>query len=552
MKYLILKNSFFSAFSLASSWACLSILPFSLAVQAQDLSRSDGFLGSKQDNVGIIGDRNSSFDQVTNVSQLRDIEPTVWAYEALRSLVERYGCIVGYPDRTFRGNRALTRWEFAAGLNACINTVERLLQENVTVLKGDLDKLKRLSEEFKQELASLGVRIDNLDQRVSFLEDHSFSTTTKLNGEIVVGLVGVVAGEKNGGEPVTQNPTLGYRARLQLNTSFNGDDLLYTRLATGNVFGLDATTGTFQSTLSFNQPDDNKLAVEVLRYEFQLAPTVRTWLFASGGAFDDFVNTLNVLDGDGATGAFTAFGTRNPIYYTGEGSGIGFQGEWGNFQWSLGYLAFEGSDPAQGQGLFNGPYGAIAQIGYNPSDNFGIALTYINGYNNLDTNTGSVRSNFQFFADNNFGQALNTANNSYGVELSWKITDGFVLGGWGGLTKSSTLNPIFVSDEEVISRGKLDIWNWAVTLAFPDLFKEGSIAGLIVGMQPWVSSSTLTLPDGQRSIDQDTSLSFEAFYQYALSNNIFITPGILVVTSPNYNYSNGTLVVGTIRTTFKF
>ena len=62
---------------------------------------------------------NNELSQVTDVNQLRDVEPTAWAYEALKSLVERYGCIVGYPDRTFRGNRALSRWEFAAGLNAC-------------------------------------------------------------------------------------------------------------------------------------------------------------------------------------------------------------------------------------------------------------------------------------------------------------------------------------------------------------------------------------------------------------------------------------------------
>ena len=57
---------------------------------------------------------NNELSQVTDVNQLRDVEPTAWAYEALKSLVERYGCIVGYPDRTFRGNRALSRWEFAA------------------------------------------------------------------------------------------------------------------------------------------------------------------------------------------------------------------------------------------------------------------------------------------------------------------------------------------------------------------------------------------------------------------------------------------------------
>jgi len=66
----------------------------------------------------------SLMSQITSVSELRDVAPTDWAYEVLRSLIERYGCIVGYPDRTFRGNQPLSRWEFAAGLNAYLNTLE--------------------------------------------------------------------------------------------------------------------------------------------------------------------------------------------------------------------------------------------------------------------------------------------------------------------------------------------------------------------------------------------------------------------------------------------
>ncbi|MGK7914955.1 MAG: S-layer homology domain-containing protein, partial [Prochloraceae cyanobacterium] len=53
----------------------------------------------------------AEFNQVTNVNQLRDVSPADWAYEALRSLVDRYGCIVGYPDQTYRGGKALSRYE---------------------------------------------------------------------------------------------------------------------------------------------------------------------------------------------------------------------------------------------------------------------------------------------------------------------------------------------------------------------------------------------------------------------------------------------------------
>ena len=72
-------------------------------------------------------------DQVTSVTQLSDVQPTDWAFQALQSLVERYGCIAGYPDGTYKGNRAMTRFEFAAGLNACLDTKRFWIIEVVSV-----------------------------------------------------------------------------------------------------------------------------------------------------------------------------------------------------------------------------------------------------------------------------------------------------------------------------------------------------------------------------------------------------------------------------------
>jgi hypothetical protein len=115
----------------------------------------------------------ASMDQVTNVTQLSDVRPTDWAYEALRSLVERYGCIAGYPDGTFRGNRAMTRYEFAAGLNACLQQIERLVGGGGSnfASKQDLEALRRLTNEFQTELAAIGTRVDNLEGRTARLEE---------------------------------------------------------------------------------------------------------------------------------------------------------------------------------------------------------------------------------------------------------------------------------------------------------------------------------------------------------------------------------------------
>ena len=133
---------------------------------------------------GNEGKRNNSLAQVTSVSQLSDVQPTDWAFQALQSLVERYGVIAGYPDGTFRGNRAMTRYEFAAGLNAALDRVNELIAAGSaeSVRREDLATLQRLQEEFAAEIATLRGRVDSLEAATAELEANQFSTTTKLSG----------------------------------------------------------------------------------------------------------------------------------------------------------------------------------------------------------------------------------------------------------------------------------------------------------------------------------------------------------------------------------
>ena len=59
-------------------------------------------------NINGVSDYAASADQVTSVTQFSDVYPTDWAYQALSNLVEQYGCVAGYPNGTFRGNRAIS------------------------------------------------------------------------------------------------------------------------------------------------------------------------------------------------------------------------------------------------------------------------------------------------------------------------------------------------------------------------------------------------------------------------------------------------------------
>ena len=516
----------------------------------------------------------NTVDQVTNVTQLRDVSPGDWAFEALRSLVERYGCIAGYPDGSYRGNRAMSRYEFAAGLNACLQQVERLVRTSGEgfASKQDLATLQRLIEQFGPELATLRGRVDALEARTSELEATQFSTTTKLNAEVVLALAGVASGETVNGNRVNKNPVLGDRVRLNFDTSFTGKDLLRTRLQAVNLNAFSSNaTFTPEGDLrfaggTFDPSNNNEVGIDALLYQFPIGEKTTVVIEANAGAIDDFTNTVNPsLDGDGGSGALTHFGTRNPIYYLLNGAGIGLKHEFSeNFEVSLGYLANDAANPGEGSGLFEGPYGAIAQLTIKPIDKLTVGLTYIHAYNNDFTANGSSGSNranlpsalldnpnlpaeLQPFS----GLSLPTSSNAYGIQASFQVSPKFLINGWVGYTATRTLAPLVGTNGTVLNRGDYSTWNFAVNLAFPDLGKKGNVAGIIFGMEPKVTgvSSSIASAIGK---DSDTSLHIEGFYQYQLTENIAITPGVIWLTAPDHNANNEDIVIGTIRTTFTF
>ncbi|MBL1177880.1 iron uptake porin [Pantanalinema sp. GBBB05] len=500
-------------------------------------------------------------EQVTSVSQLTDVRPTDWAFQALQSLVERYGCIVGYPDRTYRGNRAMTRYEFAAGLNACMDKIQELIAAATAdlVKKEDLLTLQRLQEEFAAELTALRGRVDALDVRTATLEKQQFSTTTKLSGEVVMAVVGVATGDNAAGDSVPRNPFLGTRTRLNFDTSFTGEDLLRTRLQAIGFTDLSNETLTPEGTLRFSSgflgSESNSVGIDALLYQFPLGEKTTVIIEANAGAADDFTDTINpFLDGDGGTGALTNFGTRNSIYYLLDGTGLGVRHAFNDkLELSAGYLASEAADPSPGAGLFNGPYGAIAQLTFKPTEAIALGLTYVHAYNNDFTAngaTGSNRANLRSFLASELSGVeadVPVSSNAYGLSASWQINPKIVLNGSVGYTTTRTL----ASLNGLVPRGDLSIWNWSVGLAFPDLGKTGSVAGLIVGMEPKVTRIKGPLEDAIGE-DEDTSLHIEAFYQYQLSDNIAITPGVIWLTAPDHNNDNKDLVIGTLRATFTF
>lgn len=485
-------------------------------------------------------------EQITQVQQLRDISPTDWSYEAIRNLAEKYGCVEGFADGTFQGDRALTRYEFAAGLNLCLERIESFVYDKLGRSTEDLNTIIR-EDNTESELATFAGKVDQAESKISILENNQFSTTSKLYGEVVFGLGSVLSGSTNDGKTgIDPVPFFGNQVTLELATSFTGEDELSIELEAANLPDLADVTDTFQGELSFSGSNDNDLELDLIAYTFPLGENLEVIVGATGLAADDIAETINIFESDnGGDGAISNFAGLNPIYETAEDAGLGIIYELGDtIELSAGYLAAAANVSTGDGGIFKTPYGAIAQAIISPSDRLNLAFTYIYSRDLSDTDTGSDLANLRSFTSDEFGEEVPTVSNSYGAEFTYELSDALVIGGWAGLSTITTLSTLSGN----IDRGTQDVWNLAINLAFQDLGKEGNLGGIVIGAEPWVTDSSID----RLGADENMSLHLEAFYQYRLSDNLAITPGIVWITAPDNSDREDDLVIGAIRTTFNF
>ncbi|OIP70664.1 MAG: porin [Oscillatoriales cyanobacterium CG2_30_44_21] len=494
---------------------------------------------------------------VTSVSQLSDVRPTDWAFTALQSLVERYGCIAGYPDSTYRGNQATSRYEFAAGLNACLDKINEIISAGLAdkVSKEDLATLQRLQEEFSAELATLRGRVDALDAKTAKLEAQQFSTTTKLSGEAIMSVQGG-SGNTNPGFPTSSNVFVSSRVRLDLNTSFTGSDLLKTRLEVGNGAGgnIPGTFGAAGTTPVATNGNTNigfgtygqdytglssNFTLAKLRYDFNVADA-RVSIGPVMHAYDHI--DINSYANNEAVDFASTFFINNPLHVliNGQNGGAGAALDWniGKSAFTLRalYLAGNANSPTTvdgvNGGLFGDAYQATGELEFAPRNAegekpFALRLLYTNGSVN------------------------NTTINSGGVNAEWKFSKGIAVFGRYGFGTLDSRNLVasdaasftggLFTNGQTTTSNSLSPQTWMAGFAFPDLFKEGAMAGVAVG-QPFIESK----------VGNATQTNLELFYNFPVTSNIRITPDVQFIFNPDNNSTNSTIFVGTLRTVFTF
>jgi hypothetical protein len=507
--------------------------------------------------------RYASQEQVTSINQFSDVRPTDWAFQALSNLIERYGCVAGYPDGTYRGQRAMTRFEAAALLNACLDRITEIT-----------DELKTLMKEFERELAVLRGRVDGLEAKVGELGATRFSTTTKLSGQatFVVGAnafsgsaINTAANTVNRapneltGRPRTpvslpNATTFNYDLQLTFDTSFNGEDLLRTNLRAGNfgssVFGGEPHSLAL-STLEVAFEEDagsDVVGIDKLFYQWPLGSGFTATLGARVGQEDMLALWPSVYPADTILNVMTVNGAP-AAYSKNLGAGAGLWWQSNGFSLSANYVAANGdsgnpsvSAEDGGGGIGNRNSGATGsvQLGYQ-QEQWGLAAIWT-----------SVQAQAKFvpgttpFTHSAIDHNTNAATNAWGLSAFWQpLRSGWLPSlslGWGiNTTRYSTTQP----------RGSLSTsQSWMVGLQWTDVFQKGNDFGFAVAQPVFATALTggVTPNDG--------NVVWEWWYKVQVTDNISVTPALIYLSRPFGQVTPAgesfSQFGGLVKTTFRF
>ncbi|MEM9925045.1 MAG: iron uptake porin [Cyanobacteria bacterium P01_D01_bin.50] len=513
----------------------LNVLKLSPVAFAATLFISNGAFAAEQKFTSV-----DELAQVTSVDQLSDVYPSHWAFQSVKSLVERYGCVAGYPDGTFKGNRGMSRYEFAALLNGCLDRITQLIAENGNGV--DMATVNKLKQEFQGELATLRGKVDGLDYRTSELEANQFSSTTKLKGEAIFAVSDVFGGEDtNAGDNF--KTILSNRVRLKLSSSFNGNDKLSLRLQSRNTPKIKAAGN--MSRLGFDGDNENNVEIDKLNYTFKPSKKLSVKIDAVGAEMQGNVNTFNPVFKSSGSGAISRYGRFNPVYRVANGQSavtVKYGSKKSLLGLAAGYVANNAQDSSKG--LFEGDETFFGQVEFKPSKKLNLGFAYANASKTTYVDSGSTKldgiigSTGSGNANKPFG-TVDTNANYYSFLASYKLNKKTTLAGWYGIADAS---------REDGTAGSADINYWAASLGIKDVGAKGNTLGVIFGQPPKVTGGSGTFNEDTNG----TSYHLEGLYKMKVNDRITVTPGVLAIFNPEHDNSRDTVLVGTIRTTFKF
>lgn len=498
----------------------LAIAPPELDLERQQLEFSPLQLQISQDVEEEFPQQ--LMENLPSVGDFSDVKPTDWAYQALKSLVERYRVIAGDANRKFRGNQPLTRYEFASALARTFSAVQDLLADALEeYVREDAIIIQRLRREFAVNLQELEKRIDRTEVKAAEIQANLFSTTTKLQAQTIIAATGGIN---------TSNRIVA-RSRLSLHTSFRGRDRLITELEAGNSgdntigqesgenIDLLGNHGIFAdaSELKYGQfsPD---LRLRRLAYSFHPHQDMTVTIGAKISP-RDYIDQ-NSYAGNEAINFSSGLFLNNPLIIQNQidrQGGAGIAVNWQPKDSSLAarglYIAANADNPdgEADQGLFGDNRQGSLEVEFQPIEQLKVKLQYTNALVN------------------------STDINAFGLNAEYKFNRNLGVFGRVGIGKYEGFNTRLNRD---LNTHPL---SWSVGVGLRNVVIPTTLAGVAIG-QPFVTGD----------IGDATQTNLEAFYNLPLSDYISVTPIFSLVINPNNDSSNGTIWQSSLRTVFSF
>lgn len=99
-----------------------------------------------------------------------DIPANHWAADAV-SRIANLGIVIGFPDGTFRGNEAFTRYQAALVMSRLLDVVNQNVNSSLAMTKSDIESLRNAVQGLASDVASQGVRLSSAESAIASLSD---------------------------------------------------------------------------------------------------------------------------------------------------------------------------------------------------------------------------------------------------------------------------------------------------------------------------------------------------------------------------------------------
>jgi len=485
----------------------------------------------------------SDYASGSEVQSFSDVYPTDWAFQALTSLAERHGCAVATPAGS------ITRFEAATLVEKCLGNVAQANEEE-----------RRLLNEFAPEIAVIKGRIDGLESRVGEFEAGQFSKTTTLSGK-----ASFIVGSVEASDESTGSTTMEYMYQMNMNTSFTGEDKLYTRIKSGNVSDhfSDKSNGTYLSNANGNA---DFLKVDKIWYQFPVGDSLQFWV---GPKIENYYMLASAPSVYKPVLKQFALGGNGPVY--GSSTTGGFGGAWTQqvddpsqprFAVSAGFTSKGAKTSTDDNGLFgkNSATAVLTKAEYgNARWQVSLAAAFKEGawQDEYFATSDALRRSASSASVASVASVANSTSSNYsaataavaavdktsetaiGLRAHWKPEE-------IGIIPTIQFGYDTTSIDGQATGYATEAAGWMVGFGWDDVFVDGNKAGIAYGSRVHGTE----IKGGGTDPAEDTT-SWEAYYSFKINDNVEVTPAIFGNNDPSDgsgdDNNNGVLVLTNFR-----